>query len=130
MTSESADMDFVDNGVFQRHKRRFVAAPVEGAAKENTAARRPARVAPATVDDSGPYSPFFAVGNASGPRVQKHQARVETMAVALWSIDAPAITKGLRQAGYVNMPMMAGSILQPVQVQLRQRRVASQGEKN
>ncbi len=52
------------------------------------------------------------------------------MAVALLSVDAPTVAEGQRQTGDMHMPKVAGAILQPIELELRQGSVAFKGEQH
>src|SRR5581483_7171116 len=110
MTSESANVQFVDDGVFERNSGRHILAPVERATKKN-----------ATLD--GPLlfrflrsAPDVAAGNSRRGWIEQHAAGIEPVAVAGRAVDAPAVTKNRRQARNENVPVVAGAVLEAVEL--------------
>ena len=121
MAGEAADVQLVDDGVFERRQRRRILLPVEGPAQEDAAARWWLR-------RSGLA--------ATGPRRRRRtgrwrrdragRGRDRSSGPAARAVDAPAVAERRRQAGDQDVPVVAGAVAARVQGDLGQRLAAVQ----
>src|SRR3954469_23211734 len=111
MGREAADVDFVDDAIFERDdKRRFV-APVEGLPAKEAASVRAASGAHCAAKVVLVFSPFAAVGEGDARWIDQNQfGIVPVERRAFWSIDAPAIAKDDGQSADADVPVIAGAV--------------------
>src|SRR5208282_5009950 len=75
------------------------------------------QASPAKVAACPPWTP---AGNRPGIGIQQDVPGIKPMPVVLGSIDAITVTKLLRQPVHADMPVIAGSIVQVIELDLGQ----------
>ena len=93
-----------------RDPRRHVFAPVERAPEENASLDRAFLFR--LLEDA----PNAAAGYGRGCGIEEHGVGIEAIAVARRSVDAPAIAEDGRQARDEDVPVVAGAILEAVEL--------------
>ena len=137
MAGEAADVQLVDDGVFERRTAAERPRASRRPAEEQAAAMGAlARVVPVSVRIGrnrgrvvrAPRPCPSDDGGAGG--VEQDELGIEAMAAAVRPIDAPAVAKGRRQPDDQDVPVVAGAVLADRQRDLAQRVVAVEGQQD
>src|ERR1043166_5551112 len=105
MYREAADVQLVDDGVFERGQRRGVAAPVVSVPAEDG----PSLAAPSPGYDAIPFAPD-AARDQPPARIEQHEVTVEAVAWATRPVHAPAIAEGRGESFDQDVPEIAGPV--------------------
>ena len=121
MAGKAADVQFINDGIFQGNARRYVLAPVKRLANEEAAPPGAFGVGLTRL------APDRAVGEGGRGWVQKNERWIEAVATVLGAIHTPAIAKSRRQSGHQHVPVAPRAILRRVERDFRERSIAVQG---